>query len=119
MRDLRFFIGKGGVGKTTVASAYAVWAAAQRPRGAVLLMSTDPAHSASDVFDLGYRGEKRRIKLDGPGRLDLWQIDPGREFKKFLSSHKQAILTLIENGTFFRKWEIEPLLDTTLPGMAE
>jgi arsenite/tail-anchored protein-transporting ATPase len=119
MRDLRFFIGKGGVGKTTVASAYAVWAAAQRPRGSVLLMSTDPAHSVSDVFGLGYRGEKRRIKLDGPGRLDLWQIDPRREFKKFLSGHRQAILTLIENGTFFRKWEIEPLLDTTLPGMAE
>ncbi|MBV9608786.1 MAG: ArsA family ATPase, partial [Acidobacteria bacterium] len=119
MRDLRFFIGKGGVGKTTVSSAYAVWAASQRPRGSVLLMSTDPAHSLSDLFGLGYRGEKRRIKLDGPGRLDLWQIDPGREFKKFLSAHKQGILTLIENGTFFRKWEIEPLLDTTLPGMAE
>ena len=102
-----------------MASAYAVWAATQHPRGSVLLMSTDPAHSVSDVFDLGYRGEKRRIKLDGPGRLDLWQIDPGREFKKFLSTHKQAILTLIENGTFFRKWEIEPLLETTLPGMAE
>jgi anion-transporting ArsA/GET3 family ATPase len=33
MSKLSFFIGKGGVGKTTLASAYAVRAAARQNRG--------------------------------------------------------------------------------------
>ena len=44
------FTGKGGVGKTTVAAATAVRAAAAGHR--TLVMSTDPAHSLADSFDL-------------------------------------------------------------------
>src|SRR5712691_8017742 len=44
------FTGKGGVGKTTVAAATAVRAAAAGKR--TLIMSTDPAHSLADSFDL-------------------------------------------------------------------
>ncbi len=43
------FTGKGGVGKTTVAAATAVRAAAAGKR--TLVMSTDPAHSLADSFD--------------------------------------------------------------------
>ena len=43
------FTGKGGVGKTTVAAATAVRAAAAGLR--TLVMSTDPAHSLGDSFD--------------------------------------------------------------------
>src|SRR3989475_8733986 len=44
------FTGKGGVGKTTVAAATAVRAAAAGKR--TLIMSTDPAHSLADSFDI-------------------------------------------------------------------
>jgi arsenite-transporting ATPase len=44
------FTGKGGVGKTTVAAATAVRAAASGAR--TLVMSTDPAHSLGDSFDV-------------------------------------------------------------------
>ena len=44
------FTGKGGVGKTTVAAATAVRAAKAGHR--TLVMSTDPAHSLADSFDL-------------------------------------------------------------------
>jgi len=44
------FTGKGGVGKTTVAAATAVRAAAAGNR--TLIMSTDPAHSLADSFDV-------------------------------------------------------------------
>ncbi|MCX7620319.1 MAG: ArsA family ATPase [Acidimicrobiales bacterium] len=43
------FTGKGGVGKTTVAAATALHAAANGAR--TLVLSTDPAHSLADVFD--------------------------------------------------------------------
>ena len=44
-----FFGGKGGVGKTTCASATAL--AASRAGKRVLLVSTDPAHSTADIFE--------------------------------------------------------------------
>ncbi len=51
-----FFSGKGGVGKTTLAAATAVWLARRGQR--VLVASTDPAHNLSDVFDreVGHQG---------------------------------------------------------------
>src|SRR6266513_2694940 len=44
------FTGKGGVGKTTVAAATAVRAARAGHR--TMIMSTDPAHSLADSFDV-------------------------------------------------------------------
>ena len=44
------FTGKGGVGKTTVAAATAVRAARSGLR--TVVMSTDPAHSLGDSFDM-------------------------------------------------------------------
>jgi arsenite-transporting ATPase len=44
-----FFGGKGGVGKTTCASAMSL--AASRAGKRVLLVSTDPAHSTADIFE--------------------------------------------------------------------
>src|ERR671912_2282393 len=48
-KKVLFFGGKGGVGKTTCASAMAL--AASRAGKRVLLVSTDPAHSTSDIFE--------------------------------------------------------------------
>lgn len=47
-RPLAFFGGKGGVGKTTLSAAAAL--AASRRGHRTLLVSTDPAHSLSDVL---------------------------------------------------------------------
>jgi len=51
-RDLKFILfgGKGGVGKTSMASATALYMAKQDPQKKVLIFSTDPAHSLSDSF---------------------------------------------------------------------
>src|SRR6266516_3199019 len=53
------FTGKGGVGKTTIAAATAVRAARAGRR--TLVMSTDPAHSLADSFDLEVGSQPTRL----------------------------------------------------------
>jgi arsenite/tail-anchored protein-transporting ATPase len=114
---LTFVVGKGGVGKTTVSCAYALHLAATRPRESILLISTDPAHSLADVLEAPLKSSPQ--KLSTKGNVSAWQIDAEKEFRKFLAGNRGAILEIVESGTLFSKEEIAPLLDTTLPGMAE
>jgi len=115
---LTFVVGKGGVGKTTVSCALALHLAARHPRQSTLLMSTDPAHSLADMLEVKDKAGPHRL-AGVKGKVSVWQIDSDREFKKFLEGNREGILKIVENGTFFNREEIAPLLDTTLPGMAE
>lgn len=115
---LTFVVGKGGVGKTTVSCGLALHLAARHPRQSILLMSTDPAHSLADMLELRATTGQQRVR-GVRGRLSLWQIDSEREFGRFLEQNREGVLRIVEGGTFFSKEEIAPLLDTTLPGMAE
>ena len=73
------FTGKGGVGKTTVAAATAVRSAATGQR--TLVMSTDPAHSLGDSFELEIGSAPTQIsdllwaqQIDAQERLeDNWR----------------------------------------------
>jgi arsenite-transporting ATPase len=73
------FTGKGGVGKTTIAAATALRAAEAGHR--TLVMSTDPAHSLADSFDVELVAEAREIapnlwaeQIDAQSRLeDNWR----------------------------------------------
>jgi arsenite-transporting ATPase len=69
------FTGKGGVGKTTVAAATAVRAAAAGHR--TLVMSTDPAHSLADSFDIALTSRAQELapnlwaeQIDAQERLE-------------------------------------------------
>ena len=119
MPELSFFIGKGGVGKTTASAAYAVHNASQFPTKPVLLLSTDPAHSLSDVLQLPLGGKATKIPLGAAGKLYAWQVNAGKQFQEFLDEHKQRILEIIDRGSLFSREDIEPLMDKSLPGMAE
>jgi arsenite/tail-anchored protein-transporting ATPase len=67
--------GKGGVGKTTMAAATAL--ASAREGTATLVVSTDPAHSLSDVLDRDVPAEPDRIDPECP--LYGVEIDPADE----------------------------------------
>src|ERR1700689_1966204 len=91
-----FFIGKGGVGKTTVSSAYALHRAAKTPRQKILLVSTDPAHSLADVLQIKVGDAAKRLPTKG--RISARQIDPDRQIKKFLAGERADILALLNKG---------------------
>ncbi len=82
MEKFVFYGGKGGVGKTTVSSAYALTSARAGLR--TLLVSTDPAHSTSDVFDQSFDDDPRQVEDE-----NLWvmEIDPEEE----VDDHMQEI----------------------------
>ncbi|HVQ83846.1 MAG TPA: ArsA family ATPase [Mycobacterium sp.] len=78
---ISLFVGKGGVGKSTLASATAVCDAGSGQR--VLVVSTDQAHSLGDVLGIPVppsgRGERVRVLADdaqaGGGFLDALALD--------------------------------------------
>jgi arsenite-transporting ATPase len=75
--SLLFFGGKGGVGKTTVSAATALWLAQADPERRVLLLSTDPAHSLGDVFQARI-GDTARAIPRAPANLLVRELDAAR-----------------------------------------
>ena len=66
-----FFGGKGGVGKTVMAGAAALWIASQGKR--TLLASTNPVHSLSSMLDQDVFGSPKQV--EGVPNLDASEID--------------------------------------------
>ena len=54
-----FFIGKGGVGKTTTSAATSVTLAKKGYK--TLIVSTDPAHNLGDVFMIKLNDKPKKI----------------------------------------------------------
>jgi len=112
---LHFFIGKGGVGKTTVSAAYAVHSAIRHAGHSILLLSTDPAHSISDILEHPLTDKPTRVPLPARAKLHAWQVNAEKQFRQFLNANKEDMISILESGSIFTRRDIEPLLDTTLP----
>jgi len=82
------YTGKGGVGKTSVSAATAIYCAELGYR--TLVMSTDPAHSLADSFGQNIRSEPTRLAEN------LWglEIDPFREIEENWAVVKDYLSTL-------------------------
>lgn len=67
-----FFTGKGGVGKTSVASSLSITMASEGKK--VLLISTDPASNLQDIF--GQTLHNTPTKVNGTNNLYALNLDP-------------------------------------------
>ena len=104
------FTGKGGVGKTTTATATALRLA---DRGCkTLLLSTDSAHSVADALDVALSGEPTEI---APA---LWavELDPQQRLEAAWTGVQSYLLQLLSRSG------IDPVASeelTVLPGVEE
>ena len=104
------YTGKGGVGKTSMATTTACKIAKEGKK--VLVMSTDQAHSLSDSFDIKLKKEPIKVA----DNLDAMEIDTVYETEKSwgnLKSYFRDLLTIQGNGGI----EVEELL--VFPGLEE
>lgn len=87
MTQFIMFGGKGGVGKTTCASATALSLA--KDGNDTLVVSTDPAHSIADVYDEDIGSEPTRIFDD----LELFarEVDPEKRFTENYADTAEAL----------------------------
>ena len=89
-RRLLFFGGKGGVGKTTMANATGVALAKQGKK--VLVVSTDPAHSLSHLWDQRIGDEVTYVYGD---RLAGLEIDPERTARQHFADVADVVRNMM------------------------
>jgi len=102
--------GKGGVGKTTIAAATAIMSADLGHR--TLVMSTDPAHSLADAYQVRLGDDPTRV-VD---RLDAQQIDAQQRLEESWGAVR-TYLTEVFDWSGLQGIEAEEL--TVFPGMDE
>jgi arsenite-transporting ATPase len=107
--QLLIFGGKGGVGKTTCATAAALRLAARSPQSSFLLVSTDPAHSLADSL----------ADLVPPRNLKVLELNPQEYLLDFKKKHNDKLREIASRGTFLDDEEINRFLDLSLPGLDE
>jgi arsenite-transporting ATPase len=107
-----FFGGKGGVGKTTCSAAFALGASRRGAR--VLLVSTDPAHSTSDIFETTI-GQHERELVKG---LTAIEIDGDAEAARYVSAVTRDIERMFSPGVV-RQAQRQIEMAAASPGLVE
>ena len=116
MSEFVLYGGKGGVGKTTCAAATALTRA--RTDGPTLVVSTDPAHSLSDVFDLPVGADPTRVLDSAP----LWavEVDPGERIGQYRGQVSAALEELEDLGISLDEGDVDDVIEAGVaPGTDE
>jgi arsenite/tail-anchored protein-transporting ATPase len=115
-----FFGGKGGVGKTTAASATALLLLKHaESEETILLFSTDPAHSLSDSLNKRIGNRLVEVARKGNAKLFAFEMDAGVALEDFRTRHRKVLAEIAERGTLLDESDINELLSLSLPGLDE
>jgi len=120
---LIIFGGKGGVGKTSIASAAALQLARHNKEKKVLIFSTDPAHALSDSFDQ-HIGNAVTI-VNGTDNLYALELDASQMLANLKEEYRGDIVEAFDKFASsgmdikFDKEVMEELITLTPPGLEE
>ncbi|MDE7217677.1 MAG: arsenical pump-driving ATPase GET3, partial [Helicobacter sp.] len=91
-----FVGGKGGVGKSTMSSALACLLARDSK---TLLVSTDPAHSLSDIFEVAPSSQTQQVhdnlfvrEIDPLAEVKAYAAQVAKDAKQFISAASYSLL---------------------------
>ena len=115
-RKVLFVGGKGGVGKTSVASALAL--ARARNGGRVLLVSTDPAHNLGHIWDTDLSDAVARVFTASDGHVDAVEIDPRATIERHFKAVSATMMKLLPER-LHRSAKAHLELAKTAPGSHE
>ncbi|HYO56826.1 ArsA family ATPase [Archangium sp.] len=141
-RVLHFFGGKGGVGKTTLAAAYALRLVDEAPKEKVLLVSLDPVRSLSDLLTKKLsakpakveaeeeeaaakeskpesKGKGKAVKGKTDGGLWAMEVETAALAKGFLSKYVPALQKAAVKGTHLTEEDLGKLYAQAAPGLEE
>jgi arsenite-transporting ATPase len=108
-------VGKGGVGKTTCAAALAMRTSARV--GRTLVLTTDPARALPTVLEQPVDSEPTPVH--GSKQLAAQVLDASALRSRFMSKWGDTIRTILDRGTYLDQSDIDPLVDTAMPGSDE
>lgn len=110
--DVRFFIGKGGVGKTTTAAAFSLMKADEGKK--VLIVSLDPAHNLGDVLKEALGDEPKQVYSN------LWaaEVDFDKMVRKYMDELADEVKDIYG---YLKIFNLEGYVDTLKysPGIEE
>ncbi len=122
-RQLLLFGGKGGVGKTTIAAATALYLARQDGAKKTLLFSIDPAHSLSDSLDQPIGNQITPIAgVDGLFALEIESTGLLEELKQQYINEINEVFDAFLGRSFDTPYDrrvMEELISLTPPGVDE
>jgi arsenite-transporting ATPase len=141
-RVLHFFGGKGGVGKTTLAAAYALRLADEAPKERVLLVSLDPVRSLSDLLMKNLSAKPEKVEpeeteaaakeskpepkgkgkaVKGKADAGVWamEVEPAALTKGFLSKYVPALQKAAVKGMHLSEEDLGKLYGQSTPGLEE
>ena len=129
-RNLQFILfgGKGGVGKTSTASATALYLARQHPDKKVLIYSVDPAHSVAD--SLGCPVGDHVIQVPGVDNFYALETNAERLLEDLMNEYRETIKSAFETWashdaterSIALKWDqrfMEAFSESSPPGLDE
>lgn len=107
--QITLVVGKGGVGKTTTAGAIALARADRGER--IHLISTDPAHSLTDLFEGSAATCSENLELEEFAAAPYADV--------FFRRIRAPLVTLVERGTYLDESDARGFLDLSVPGIDE
>lgn len=105
---IMIFTGKGGVGKTSVATAHAVKAAKEGIN--TLLVSTDMAHNLSDLFNMSLGKTPKKVSE----HLSVYEIDANYVLEHDFENIAQCLMKMLPDSKELSAEEVG-----IMPGMEE